>query len=117
MSNRIYSQICTKQSKMKKLLFVFGLTLGGFAFASAQTAVTAAPAGSNASPKAACCSKAGASAEAKPSCAGSSSAEAKACCASKSSTASNTGHAGCAGHAQASTAANGEKPKGNKKGK
>jgi hypothetical protein len=102
---------------MKKILFVFGFTVVGIAFASAQTAVTAVPTGSQSAPKAACCTKAGAGAEAK-SCSGAS-AQGKACCSAKTSTASNTGHAGCAGHghAQAAAASNGEKPKGNKKEK
>jgi hypothetical protein len=114
---RLFSQICTKHRKMKKILFVFGFTLAGFAFVSAQTAVTAVPTGAESAPKAACCAKAGAGTEAK-SCSGAS-AQGKACCSAKTSTASNAGHSGCSGHghAQAATASNGEKPKGNKKGK
>ena len=69
---------------MKKLFFVIGLALGGYALGSAQTAATTTPTSST---KAACCQKGG---------------EAKACCSKDAKTtstasASATGKQ-CSGH-------------------
>lgn len=64
---------------MKKLILMIALGLGGYAWASAQTAAATS---NSSAPKAACCQKG--------------STEAKACCAKDSKTASASS---CSGHA------------------
>lgn len=65
---------------MKKYILIIALGLGGFTWASAQTATATS---SSTAPKAACCQKGG---------------EAKACCAKDAKTASAT-TSSCSGHA------------------